>query len=1085
MRANSFSGDVDLALNNKDNTLIGFIGEKFSQAQPAQQQWTEEWRKSSTDSDTATALSSDTIKMKSESFSSSTDTITPVLLINQDIIRSLDYTKSKTEKLYVLNAILHSQQESLYYADLFRILREYLNECDTDIFQLALEIHEKCIHSSYELSKDAFVNLLETCYLYYCSLEYDVYVDRYPYRNAFKILKLILNTFDRIFLHVPRYGFRRLEKIVGNFADLLYISVPSYVDDSSSAKMLTPINMIACLDPCSNWCRILVHGSYTREMLFKCIRRNVNLVKCVFVVISDWMNDPYVPIISNRTDIINESTVKYITFVNAVFMCEMLTKYKYFYEFFPVTANNNKVITLNTFTTTFTGFLRNKCSKILPERVTVAMIECVVHLLQFHPAETMVQNVVNILEMVNGKNGKKNSLQIIKLLFDNELITRSLINSIVYTKRSRAGLTNDGKLLRPRPNSSAAVASSRNNIFNVLMNVINNILRNNLNSSNFVRVFNIAKQMLRCHEYYLMFPNYYSTLIEFVELLSLKYNRNCISDKMAIENDELIQSIDELLFAIGSTPIGYLFLCNTKNALLEISMSKLESVNFPWYHFPWKNTIPFMISSEYNLDFNVYCDKTHTELLKLIEEFNECSYLSDQHDLDDIVEKIFICIDSLIYNVNAINSLITKGCECKENLESNEICCFNDFIKKYALNANYEYELQHLALQCLQRITKFMSSRVLLLHLFNYEQYLSSNQTNYTNSNGEIITDQCSILRTELLNGHFSPCDDLQNKDKISANRKDMRKSSSAKMTQNRKKVSEIQKFLQETKHGLYDNNWLRQARKAFKASLSCNLKMSLMIELIEKSAKSIAKLSKVRKLVVTESTTNSKLRGEDYKGIELAIRFGTKNHVLQQNSANGENLAQVFKVIRNYCGREDSEQWVGFDCTLATLFIMCCGSIDKCLQIASYIIPLPVTVFIWPRVTPNFIQKRYTFGHLLEWLLYQEVPNVFSALSIYGISWWLICKCHLEDCFWNSMDWANICQWLCITILYPPDNLMYYFTSVAYKNESKILQTTNECDLRDVLNVIFNTYQFEDHLLYIDYLAKKYHFFISSHFFD
>lgn len=52
-------------------------------------------------------------------------------------------------------------------------------------------------------------------------------------------------------------------------------------------------------------------------------------------------------------------------------------------------------------------------------------------------------------------------------------------------------------------------------------------------------------------------------------------------------------------------------------------------------------------------------------------------------------------------------------------------------------------------------------------------------------------------------------------------------------------------------------------------------------------------------------------------------------------------------------------------------------------------------------------------------------------------------------------MNWTNICQWLCITVLYPPDNLMYYFTSVAYKNESKILQTTNECDLRDMLHVI------------------------------
>lgn len=149
--------------------------------------------------------------------------------------------------------------------------------------------------------------------------------------------------------------------------------------------------------------------------------------------------------------------------------------------------------------------------------------------------------------------------------------------------------------------------------------------------------------------------------------------------------------------------------------------------------------------------------------------------------------------------------------------------------------------------------------------------------------------------------------------------------------------------------------------------------------------------------------------------------------------------------------------------------------------------IPLPISTFIWPQVTPNNSKKKYIFGHLIEWLLYQEVPNVFAALVVscvhhynlratssnsfhssdlgarflshfqrYGISWWLVCKRKLDNCFWNTMTWVEIYHWVCLTLLNNPDNLIYYFTSIAFKNENKILQSTKEMELRNVLHVCF-----------------------------
>lgn len=76
---------------------------------------------------------------------------------------------------------------------------------------------------------------------------------------------------------------------------------------------------------------------------------------------------------------------------------------------------------------------------------------------------------------------------------------------------------------------------------------------------------------------------------------------------------------------------------------------------------------------------------------------------------------------------------------------------------------------------------------------------------------GKVISDECSILRTEMLTGWFSYYHPITNRSKWKLSRK---------------KLSDIEKFLQKTRHGPYDNNWLRHARKAYKASLMYDIKV-------------------------------------------------------------------------------------------------------------------------------------------------------------------------------------------------------------------------------------------------------------------
>lgn len=74
-----------------------------------------------------------------------------------------------------------------------------------------------------------------------------------------------------------------------------------------------------------------------------------------------------------------------------------------------------------------------------------------------------------------------------------------------------------------------------------------------------------------------------------------------------------------------------------------------------------------------------------------------------------------------------------------------------------------------------------------------------------------MINDECTLLRTELLTGWFSFY-------KPTAN--------ISKWMLCRKKLSDVEKFLQKTRHGPYDNNWLKNARQAYKTSLKYNIKV-------------------------------------------------------------------------------------------------------------------------------------------------------------------------------------------------------------------------------------------------------------------
>lgn len=414
-------------------------------------------------------------KMKFSAFSS-TETLIQYSFSNRDLLYNLEFSNTEKDKVLVLRMIAKSQLDYVDNRDLLKILQENLNNSNYEIFKITLEIYEKIINSSWETMKEVFINLLETLYVYYFSLSTDAHVDLYPFRNAFKIYELVLNTLNNICLHMSTISHSRLEKIIGNFVDLVFFTM-------NTNEYLTPLNIISCLDPKAVWCKIMLHSATSRSILFRCMKRNTNLLKYLFVVISEWIRNPFIP----ETNSICYSTIKYMTFLNSVLCCSYFSKFRSFYNLFPITIGSNFIVCLNSFIMSLIAFLTYRSKT--PELIATCMVNCTVSLLQFQPTDYLVDRLQFITDILQDSKSKyhKYLLEIVNKLLQDKVVMKRIVNHVLYVKTISQSI----KLLKR--------VDSTNNVFANLINIIKADLQDN-NGSRVVQVYFIFADIFQCHE---------------------------------------------------------------------------------------------------------------------------------------------------------------------------------------------------------------------------------------------------------------------------------------------------------------------------------------------------------------------------------------------------------------------------------------------------------------------------------------------------------------------------------------------------------------------------------------------------------
>ncbi|KAG8444599.1 hypothetical protein GDO86_009673 [Hymenochirus boettgeri] len=279
------------------------------------------------------------------------------------------------------------------------------------------------------------------------------------------------------------------------------------------------------------------------------------------------------------------------------------------------------------------------------------------------------------------------------------------------------------------------------------------------------------------------------------------------------------------------------------------------------------------------------------------------------------------------------------------------------------------------------------------------------------------------------------------------------------------------------------DGNWLDNSRKLFCKSIKTKpevLTGTFYGELLEKYGESQSQ---------TISAVNSWC-------VKMVIRYGkhlnlltsSSEHDLTQVLIQCESLLKLQQTVPNCPLRYLQGSYSGHDWFVSSVFLIMSGDCKKTLTFLLNFSGLLTSAYLWlPRLhiskhLPSDIAQSgihpiyYCTAHYVEMLMKSEVPLVFSAFRMSGFTPSQICQHWLSQCFWNYLDWVEICHYIALCILLGPDYQIYICIAVFKHLQPEILQHTQTHDLQVFLKEEpINGFEVSKYLEYMESLEQRY----------
>lgn len=296
---------------------------------------------------------------------------------------------------------------------------------------------------------------------------------------------------------------------------------------------------------------------------------------------------------------------------------------------------------------------------------------------------------------------------------------------------------------------------------------------------------------------------------------------------------------------------------------------------------------------------------------------------------------------------------------------------------------------------------------------------------------------------------------------------------------------------------------WLDKCKTLFSKMLISKpdlLKANIMQQLLEVGIPIMSKLQDVFPLLEYTGSDSSlralKLSPLQKNGIKMAIRYGLHLKVIHNDVT--DRLAQLLKQCSYYLQQQQKPMEVsieylhsfygGFDWFAATIFLMFGGNLEKSWNFLHKFSTLGCSGYLWiPRlhcsvhlpsdlmcsgISPIFSST----GHNIELILQIELPLVASAFKMSGFTPAQICFHWLKQCFWNYLDWNEICQYVCLCVVMGIDYQVYLCCAILKHQQKNIMEHMQTQDLIIHLKEAAITgFRISNYMTYMLELEKKY----------
>ncbi|XP_029338551.1 protein broad-minded isoform X2 [Mus caroli] len=240
----------------------------------------------------------------------------------------------------------------------------------------------------------------------------------------------------------------------------------------------------------------------------------------------------------------------------------------------------------------------------------------------------------------------------------------------------------------------------------------------------------------------------------------------------------------------------------------------------------------------------------------------------------------------------------------------------------------------------------------------------------------------------------------------------------------------------------------------------------------------------------------NESLSSVQQLGMKMTVRYGKFLNLLKDGAEN--DLALVLKHCEKFLKQQQSPvtssllclhgNYAGHDWFVSSLFMIMLGDKEKTLHFLQHFSRLLTSAFLW---VPRLHNSRYlpvdTLGtgihpiyfcsaHYIEMLLKAEVPLVFSAFHMSGFAPSQICLQWITQCFWNYLDWIEICHYIATCVVLGPDYQVYVCIAVLKHLQRDILQHTQTQDLQVFLKEeALHGFRVSNYFEYMENLEQNY----------